>query len=42
VDRYSYRTVGEQILLRNIISKVRANQALATHITLSVMPIMRP
>jgi hypothetical protein len=31
-DRYSCGKVGRQILLRNIIAKVRANQVLATHI----------
>jgi hypothetical protein len=41
-DRYSGRKVGQQTLLRNIIAKVRANQALATHIALLVIAIMRP
>jgi hypothetical protein len=40
--RYSYRKEDRQILIRNIISRVRANQALATHIALSVIAIMRP
>jgi hypothetical protein len=41
-DRYSCGKGDWQILLRNIIAKVRANQALATHIALSVIAIMRP